>query len=335
MSAPSGDRVHSVTYYLPTDTGVSWYGFLNPEGLTGINSSGGRPNEPYSIRAMSYAASYLATGWGTYARVVNHMASVGFNSKTTRATAIGTSNIGWIFQSPRANVGTTGAHFALAATLIDATAQTTNSTGYAPRTPNYTVEMDWLLDAYEENELDLGDYRDGVVGMNKNYDDTTPGFDISEFPNFQLFVVADFLIDYYNNWQADSRIPAMLQTLADATLANSATLTSGQTGFGWTGVTIGQSYKMGNTALEDTPRAYYHGYMSRLFAWVAADTSDPTYSDAWTSSAQLEIPSNDSKAIKQFGEYFGSHSDAVYYLTEGVFSGPVTPREPTIYGSGA
>ena len=93
----------------------------------------------------------------------------------------------------------------------------------AVTTWDYATYLPWMLDMLQDKVWALGDYRDGLVGQDPATLATWSGDQADAVTNFQLIVVAEYLMMYYDHVKVDARIPVWIKTIADYMITQSRT----------------------------------------------------------------------------------------------------------------
>ena len=193
----------------------------NPELLIGNNSCGFGQNEQYSTRWLMMATCYWIIGWRQFKRTLNMMAQ-----QALRHTPISYANQRdfWLSDTwgVRFNLGVKGIACVLAAYLTECTTGFAMSGTAAITNWDYATFLPWTLNAYQDYIWNRGDYRDGLVGLRPAIADLPIGTGEWTGVNaFQLVLVAEYLMIYYDLVAPDPRIPVWLKTIADYQIAQS------------------------------------------------------------------------------------------------------------------
>lgn len=219
-----------INYYTPSlGSNATLEAVVNPDGRTGgVNGDGGRPNEQYSLPAMSFAALYLLTGYRDFYSIVASCFQAGAKlqgSDVTSTYYVRTD------AGVRFNVGKNGLAWMIAAHHIDATVPVADGNG-AGAVIDFSLLATRWVDALLHHAWVKGDYRDGLVGIRDTVNDTplvggVPTGVAGQFPMFQFVVINNALIDLYTKVRADPRIPGMVKTNVDIVLKNCSMQTWG------------------------------------------------------------------------------------------------------------
>jgi len=155
-----------------------------------------------------------------------------------------------------------------------------------------------------------------------------------------MSVVAEYLMLYYDHVLADSRIPGMMQAIADFMISQCRLLKSGEAGFGM-GSEYGHPYlPVAPAGLDDVecfPATM--PMFAAMFAWVYRNTNNSTYL-TWADRCMEPdniAPSHLDMQVKLWGEFFGGNRlSALYYRDGGAIRGtsgvhPSSITQPTIH----
>lgn len=167
-------------------------------------------------------------------------------------------------------------------------------------------------------------------------------------PLFQLIFPANFLIDYYNNFYADSRIPDALEDHLRVVLQYILALDESDNHYGGTSATWGtlthaNSYGMSFPIVDlATKTPWILPEFCRLIAFTKKMQGDLTI-EGNTLSQWYDIcinTANNSPALttggliwqwKLFGQYYGMSQDCAWIYAQESLSGPSSVRELVVY----
>jgi hypothetical protein len=203
----------------------------NPEPINGWNTSCGGPPEWFSLRHISLASAYWMSGWRQHKRISARFANQGLGW-SANGTDYATQRDHWVSFSfgTRHNFGNAGMWSTLIGYLTGCTTTFDTPPGLSgPTAWNYATYLPWIIDALIETAFNLpGDYRNGTVGQRHTVIDE-PGNPDSGISNFMISIPAEFLAMYYDCVKPDSRIPPLMQTLADYIISQSRPSVPGET----------------------------------------------------------------------------------------------------------
>jgi hypothetical protein len=183
----------------------------------------------------------------------------------------------------------------------------------------------------------VADTRNGMVGVRPNsVRAASPGI-----PYFQLIFPLNFLIDYYLNVSADSRIPAMVKANIDIYLNGIKPLVPGDHNYGETSSTWGDyywghGYPVENPVDTDIASAWSLAEFPRILAFVIKTSGNATVNGAdyttWYSRLVDTAGNHDLAGTqwKLFGQFYGFGSDAPWIMAQSSLTAP-TYRTPTKY----
>jgi hypothetical protein len=193
---------------------------------------------------------------------------------------------------------------------------------------------------------EVTDYRQGLVGTRV---DSPRTFGSTPYclPTFQMIFPLHFLIDYYLNVNADSRIPDMIKKNIDIYIKNVHPLVAGDHNYGDTNVTWGNpawgnGYPLENPVDRAIASPWNLGEFTRMIAFVLktvpdagtmnipdADGNTATYA-TWYS--RFINTGNNWGLVnaqwKLFGQFYGFASDTPWIMAQSSLPAP-TYREPT------
>lgn len=316
----------------------------NPEGIPGTNDCGGFIAEHLSMRATSMASAYWMTGWRQFKRSIAKQVNY----------ALAWTNTGypdardrWLNDAwgHRYNFGGTGLLYVLAGYLVGCTTEFAQAGLGAPTQIDYATHLPWILDALEYHIWNLpGDYRNGLVGQRSGTDSRTDlgrHNDYSEYgiSNFQLTIVTEFLMLYYDFVKPDTRIPPWIKSICDYQIGQSRLATTGfgpddyptprTADIGYPGQYV-STYKNCPLPLPNlepfidntyptTKRYYYTPWNLQMFAcafaWYYAYSGDATYQTWATRASNTANRAMDS--TKNWGEYYGGTRQSFLYYRHG------------------
>ncbi len=307
---------------------------LNGSGLT---------SEPRSGMAMSLACLYLATGWKQPWRHLCHLSNWTWGTDT-----YATARDYYVAadQEPRFNVSMR-MMFRFAAYVVGATMQVGNgSGGYGAGRDNdvalWTHDLPWSLDALVDYSFTAGystGYATGVVGCRPDITDGGSLPAAGRFPTFQLQIVTRALMFYYNNIDDDSRIPTLIQTLADFVVNQIQDHTTFYTipychDPSPASVTYdGTEHSVdGFGVVVNKNEVWYVPFFSELMGAAYAFTGTSTYK-TWAlrcaNARELDAISPFTPTVKGFGEYFGGHMQSAKFYIDGGTVRPISGAHPT------
>jgi hypothetical protein len=202
-------------------------GTYNPEGLDGTNSSCGTMQENMSLRISSMAPSYWMTGWRQFKRLVAKHVNY---SLAPGGSVYATQRDLWISfpYGHRFNLGAQGMISVLIGYLMGCTSPVPNHS-LGPNTDwDYEKILPWMLDALGETiwAMGGGDYRDGLVGQRHTTIAAHGGDEHWGITNFQLTIMSEFLMLWYDNITPDSRISGWMKTICDYQIGQSRAQTT-------------------------------------------------------------------------------------------------------------
>ena len=330
-----GSDSHTLAYTLPSDpiTSCTNYAIFDPESIVGNNGSCGGMAEAYSTRHLTLAVSYWMTAWRQPIRASNVYAENLLWKTTSGYTA---TRDYWISDTYgiRFNISSRGLFAVLAGYLVESTTSFTTPAGVSVTTFDYPTWLPWTIDALVDYTYDLVDYRDGLVGMRDTV--TGEGTNPGDFPLFQLSLVANYLMAYYDHVLNDSRIPGLLKTMADFLITQSRASASSEAGYPDSWVTPYESTAPplpGSGLLN-----YYIPEFAAIFAWVYASTGDSTYLTWLDRSIASANVTGLIEQTKIWGELWGRHLQcAGYYRNGGAIralgGAPTTITAPPVHES--
>jgi len=317
----------------------------NPEGIPGTNDCGGFIAENLSLRASSMASAYWMTGWRQFKRSLAKQVNY----------ALAWTNTGypdardkWVNDAwgHRYNFGGTGLLYVVVGYLVGCTTEFAQAGLGAPAMIDYETHLPWILDALEYHIWNLpGDYRNGLVGQRSITDSRTDlgrHNDYSEYgiTNFQLTIVTEFLMLYYDWVKPDARIPGWIKTILDYQIGQSRLAIGPGNGpddqippytqdLGYPGQYV-STYKNSPLPLPvkelfivnsypTTTTVYYKPWWLHMFppafAWYAAYSGDATYA-TWATRAS-DTRNRAMTGVKNWGEYYGGTRQAFLYYRHG------------------
>jgi len=300
-----------------------WIGADSSLPTASTTSDAGLPSEPKSQVAYTFSCGYLATGWKQPWRHIAFFASWTHGYTPYSSAKSVYVNAEWLI---RFNVMQN--MFRAAAYVIGATMQVSGGygSGRDNTTDSWTNDMTWTIDAYEEYRFttaNYGAYIDGIVGCRptaSEFGTLSPA--AGRFPNFQLAVVAKYLIFYYHNIDDDARIPGWIQKIADFIIAQ----TTDQ------GTYYTMPYQQDPSPGTASPDYYYLPFFPETFGFAYAYTGTGTYK-TWAMRAanarELTNPSPFTTTIKAFGEYFSGHIQSAKFYIDGGGVRPISGAHPT------
>lgn len=298
--------------------------------------------EWHSMVVFGWATGYLLTAWKQPWRQLSHKLSWTMN---------GASYAMSVDEIQRYNMSLVAGPL-LAAYAVEATMQVGNGPlGYGDgRDPNvrtFAAQLPSFLADLESHKYAAygSGFADGIIGQRQTA--TSSGsLAAGVFPLFQLMLAARALMWYYNNIAPDSRIPAWLKAMADL-LVTQATpagdfaywpyLLRDDDGFP-------PPDPIGEDGINTNTEPYWAAFYSELFGFMYAYETDPTGKATYLTWLNRSLnrdgitAANFNKTGKAFGEYFGMHSSAAYYLAGGTVRGvvgahPTVITEPPIWES--
>ena len=340
-TALAGDMatdLQTLAYTLPTSPTASCTNnaIWNPEDIIGVNGSCGTMNEAYSMRHVTNAVSYWLTAWRQPIRAANVYAGDSLWRAEDAGGYVPTRD-NWISETHgmRFNAATVRLWPVLIGYLVESTTPFETPSGSSVGTFLYPSWLPWTIDALVYWAFTTTDYRDGLVGMRSAADDTLgPGI----FPNFQLPLIAHYLMCYYDNVLDDSRIPGLLKIIADYAITQMRASVSGEGGFPDSWVT---PYASTATVPSSGLDPWYMPQFASIFGWVYANTGDTTYS-TWLDRCIEDANVNPSHLVMQtklIGEIWGHlHMSYAYYRNGGTIRGiagahPTAITTPTVHAS--
>lgn len=197
---------------------------------------------------------------------------------------------------------------------------------------------------------EITDYRQGVVGTRVDSPRTyySPPYCL---PTFQMIFPMNFLIDYYLNINADTRIPEMVKTNIDVYLKNIHPLVVGDRNYGdinatWGNPIWGNGYPLENPVdraiaspwnLAEFPRmiAFILKTVPGAEAMTLPDADGNTASYATWYSRLIDTSGNYALVNSQwklFGQFYGFGSDTPWIMAQSSLPAP-SFRAPTNYAS--
>jgi hypothetical protein len=335
------NREVAANYFTPSAAQNSW---VNGGEVAGTGGAPGGPSdaqEQWSLWDQSLVTCYWLTGWNLLWRLLCHEQAKCWGGKpasTAVQTPVADAFTGWINSGygARFNIGKLGSQAAIAGYLTEATHATNHISGYAARAIDWPTEFPRLIATFDQNKFTSADQRLGLVGVCMTTTDADlegGGWDGPVSPNeadgmggltnFQLAIVGRDLMTYYRYVDADSRIPAMLQALADYMITQIRLWQSGDlTGDGvTTGVYVTTYYGQNSTATGTLFGNVTLGMWANVFGWVYAYTGDSTYLTWLTRCEQAAVLSSGDPAgsnrNKEWAERFGWSNGASYYKAGG------------------
>lgn len=326
---------HPVPSYTKFSPHPNVYGETRMLGTSDANVGFG---EPYTLRYASYAACWQLTGYATFFTEVNRWHQQNNSAgRETQAGALALSgNTGWITQGYIIRTNTINIMPAIMAYIIGANRRMTTQSGYGNRDMNFPLAFSWYLEALNNVAYAKGDYRDGFRGQNPAATDnnTVPA---GQFPTFQVEIINALLMLYEREVYADSRIPGWIKTNTNIVLQNAEPLVAASRGYGVTDSGMGVAYSSTNVAQQGQPECDYFGHFTASLAYCAAKwpsdiVAGATYrtwydracdykNNGYLSSVQQYDWDRWDRAHKVFGEVFGWHQCAPYFLNHGVPAG--------------
>ena len=184
-----------------------------------------------------------------------------------------------------------------------------------------------------------------TISESCNVSSTTITYGTS-LPVFQLTFINNFLIDYYLNVYADSRIPDMVKKNTDVILVQVKALDSGDGSYGkgdatWGYPSYGNPYNMQNPVVTTGAMSYELPEFARSVAFVlktlGSDTVNGASYETWYN--RLIDTANIVPVIglawqwKNFGQFYGFGADAPWMMAQSSLTSPSSIRTPTYYGA--
>ena len=190
------------------------------------------------------------------------------------------------------------------------------------------------------------DYRQGLVGTRSD-SQIGPNMDPwTIIPTFQLTFPTNFLIDYYLNVYADSRIPAMVKKNLDVILQQIRPMVSGDKYFEmyggkWGNPIYGKPYPLWNPVSDWDAEPYDLPEYARIIAFVLKTLGEDTVNGAsYTTWYNRCINTANVSPIgvliwswKNFGQFYGWGMDAPWMMAQSSLTGVSSMRTPTNYSS--
>lgn len=193
---------------------------------------------------------------------------------------------------------------------------------------------------------DESDYRQGLVGTRANsprQPNEPPSTD-TIIPTFQLIFPVNFMIDYYLNVYADSRIPGMVKTNLDIILKQIHPLVEGDHNYGvnggnWGNPVWGNGYPLTNPIDAGIASPWNLPEFTRIVAFVLKTTGNATVNGAdyatWYSRL-IDTANNYDLAGAQwklFGQFYGFGADTPWMMAQTSLLGSQSMRIPTNYSA--
>ena len=294
--------------------------------------------EPYTLRYVSYAACWQLSGYATFFTEVNrwHQQHNSAARETQNGALALSGSTGWITQGYLIRANTIYIMPAIVAYMIGANRRMTTQSGYGNRDMNFSLAFTWYLEALNNVAYAKGDYRDGFRGQNPAATDnnTVPA---GQFPTFQIEIINPLLMLFEREVYADPRIPTWIKTNTNVMLQNVEPLVAASRGYGVTDSGMGLAYSATNVAKQGQPECDYFGHFTASLAYCAAKwptdvVAGETYRTWYDRAADYKnngylatVQQYDwdrwDRAHKVFGEMFGWHQCAPYFLNYGVPTG--------------
>lgn len=163
-------------------------------------------------------------------------------------------------------------------------------------------------------------------------------------PVFQSIFPLNFLIDYYLNVDADSRIPAIIKTNIDIILTQMSLLVDGDWAYNndggiWGDTTYGNPYELRNPVSTEKKSPWELPEYARMIAFVLKTLGDDTVKGAsyttWYSrcidTANNSPLQNLTWEWKLFGQFYGFGADTPWIMAQQTLPTSLNRREPKFY----
>lgn len=200
------------------------------------------------------------------------------------------------------------------------------------------------------------DYRQGYVGTLSNSPRPSSVAESSQdlyLPIFQSIFPLNFLIDYYLNVEADSRIPAIVKTNLDIIINNQSLLDSNDWAYQadgdiWGDPIWGNPYELRNpVSTHANPNSgkvkspwelpEYARMVAFVLKTLGTDTVNGATYETWYSRF-IDTANNSPVSVlswqwKLFGQFYGFGADTPWMMSQASLPSTVTFREPAYYAS--
>lgn len=324
-------------YALPATSYTNVNPHPNENGLPGVSPFDGPP-EWHSQKYLGFGVAYLYTGCIEYWNIICERNCSLFYGKTTLSTAMmdftnAQGNFGWVDDTYICRFNLSTVWCTALGVILDCT-KTYGFTGKYGMPAQFSqvqwqTRLPWILDAWEFHKYVSG-YRAGFRG---NRETSTNGGTLpaGEAPHFQWAQMAAFLVFWYENVHADSRLPGWIKAIVDPVWDNNMFNSVGFNNLPIKAYNYFCISTPGSTTGEDPySQTMWAGPVSFLKAF---------YGDAKYSTNYLEtINVNHVKppflfwSWKIWGENFGQTMGAPYRSQVGIPTGlPSSIRAPVLY----
>jgi hypothetical protein len=333
-------RMQDYMRYCTPGKNLSNHTDVNTDLMTVNSGDSGRASlsEAHTVEWMSLGVLYWLTGWGQVWRTLNFQLTEACYKMTS--DAIANADGGWLQYgyAQRANTCTpfgTGGGWGLMVMgyLFECTHSFSgNVSGYPGFSITYSTHLARVMGALAANQISgasVGNVLDGLVGTHKTCSDNDGLGATGQFFNFQLAVLAEYLMLYYRYVAEDSRIPTWLTTLGALVIAQQRLANAADIAFGLPSDIYVMPYIVRQVPTDEgsgrAGDAWTHPMFVSLFGWLYSYTASATYTTWMDRCLHSYRDFQLTYSYKQFEEIFGLGNAGPAYRQGASYRGPVVP----------